>query len=80
VKGTAHEAEAKKLVDFMLGKTFQEDIPLNMFVFPANTTAELPEVFTKFSKIPQNPVSVSPDAIQENRENWIEAWTQTVLQ
>jgi len=80
LKGTAHPAEAQKLVDFMLGKTFQEDIPLNMFVYPANTTAKLPQVFTQFSEIPQNPVVISPDNIQENRENWIEAWTQTVLQ
>ncbi len=80
LKGTKHTAEAKKLVDFMLGKIFQEDIPLNMWVYPANTTAKLPQVFTDFSEIPQNPASLSPDAIQENRENWIEAWTKTVLQ
>ncbi len=80
LKGTQHPAEAKKLVDFMLGKTFQEDIPLNMWVYPANSTASLPEVFTKFSIAPQNPATVSPQEIQSNRENWIEAWTQTVLQ
>ena len=36
---------AEQLVDFMLSQRFQEDIPLNMFVFPANSQAGLPEVF-----------------------------------
>ena len=39
--GTEHEAEARQLVDFMLSSTFQEDIPLNMFVYPV-TDVELP--------------------------------------
>ncbi len=34
LKGTKHEHEAQQLVDFMLDKTFQEDIPLHMFVYP----------------------------------------------
>lgn len=80
LKGTKHPAEAHKLVDFMLGKTFQEDIPLNMWVYPANSTASLPDVFTKFSVIPQKPATVSPEDIKKHREAWLDEWTQTVLQ
>jgi len=50
LQGTEHEAAARQLVDFMLSKPFQEDIPLHMFVWPANTTAALPEVFEQYSK------------------------------
>ncbi len=35
--GTQNRALAEKLVDFMLGQQFQEDIPLNMFVFPGQS-------------------------------------------
>jgi thiamine transport system substrate-binding protein len=42
LQGTKELELAKKLVDFMLSKRFQEDIPLQMFVFPANATARLP--------------------------------------
>ncbi len=80
LKGTKHLAEAQKLVDFMLSKTFQEDIPLNMWVYPANSTAALPDVFTKFSAVPEKPATVSPDIIQSSRETWLDAWTQVVLQ
>ncbi len=79
LNGTEHEAQARQLVDFLLGKTFQEDIPLHMFVFPANETAVLPDVFAQFSQIPANPASIPPQEISANRETWVEAWTNTVL-
>lgn len=79
LKGTQQPALAQKLVDFMLSKRFQEDIPLQMFVFPANQKAELPDVFVRFAQVPQNPALVSPESIEANREAWIEAWTETVL-
>jgi thiamine transport system substrate-binding protein len=79
LKGTQKRELAEKLMNFMLGVTFQEDIPLQMFVFPVNESAELPEVFVDYAVIPDNPAEVSPDAIDANREQWIEAWTETVL-
>ena len=63
----------------MLGQMFQEDIPLHMFVFPANETADLPEVFAEFAAIPEQPAEVDYAAIEANREAWIEAWTEAVL-
>ena len=79
LRGTPQRALAEKLVDFMLGKRFQEDIPLQMFVFPANQEAQLPDVFVRFAGVPQNPASISPQTIEANREAWIEAWTETIL-
>jgi thiamine transport system substrate-binding protein len=79
LKGTENRDLAEQWSDFMLGTTFQEDIPLKMFVFPANEKAELPDVFARFAEIPAKPVTVDPEAIETNREAWIEAWTRTVL-
>jgi len=79
LKGTQKRALAQKLIDFMLSKGFQEDVPLQMFVFPVNQVATLPDVFVQFAKIPENPAYVSPEAIEANREAWIETWTETVL-
>ena len=79
LSGTGNRDLAEQWIDFMLGVTFQEDIPLKMFVFPANAKAELPEVFAQFAEIPEYPVSLAPEAIEDNRETWIEAWTRTVL-
>jgi thiamine transport system substrate-binding protein len=79
LRGTPNRDLAEQWIDFMLGTTFQEDIPLKMFVFPANSQAALPDVFARFALIPENPATVNPDAIEANREAWIEAWTRTVL-
>jgi thiamine transport system substrate-binding protein len=78
LKGTANRDLAEKWIDFMLSSAFQEDIPLHMWVFPANPKAELPDVF-RFAEVPPKPARVNPEAIDQNREKWIEAWTETVL-
>jgi thiamine transport system substrate-binding protein len=79
LKGTQNRRLAEKWIDFMLDTTFQEDIPLKMFVFPANSNAALPDVFARFAEVPENPAFVEPDDIEDHREDWIQAWTQTVL-
>jgi len=70
---------AQAFIDFTLSETFQEDLPLQMFVFPVNENAELPEIFVEYAAIPEVPVEVDFAAIDANREDWIEAWTEVVL-
>jgi thiamine transport system substrate-binding protein len=79
LKGTAHRDLAEAFIDFMLDVPFQEDIPLQMFVFPVNREAELPNVFEENVQIPDQPATLSPQLINENREQWIESWTEIVL-
>ena len=79
LKRTERRALAEKFVDFMLGKQFQEDMPLQMFVYPVNPTAALPEEFVKYAQIPEQPASLSPDEIAANRDRWIQEWTDIVL-
>ncbi len=76
---TEHPDEAQQLVDFMLSTTFQEDIPLTMFVFPVVDDAELPEVFVEHAVLPDDPLDLDPEVIGQNREEWIDEWTRTVL-
>lgn len=70
---------AQAFIDFLLSQRFQEDMPLQMFVYPVNDEAELPEVFTEFSSIPDEPATLPYEEIDANREAWLDAWTQTVL-
>ena len=51
VKGTQQRDLAEKWLDFMLSVPYQEELPLNQFVYPVNPQAKLPEVFAKWSKI-----------------------------
>ncbi len=79
LKGTQERELAEAFVDFMLSQPFQEDIPLNMFVFPANETAVLPDAFIQWAQIPTEPAIVDAAKIDANRETWIEEWTEVVL-
>jgi thiamine transport system substrate-binding protein len=79
LKGTRHRALAEKFVDFMLGKQFQEDMPTQMFVYPVNPNAALPDAFTKYSQAPKQTAALAPDVIAEKRDAWIQAWTDVVL-
>jgi thiamine transport system substrate-binding protein len=77
--GTQNRDLAGKWIDFMLSTTFQQDIPLQMYVFPVNPNAELDEIFVNFLAIPDKPAYVSAEDIAENRESWIRDWTETIL-
>lgn len=78
LSGTEHEAEAAQLIDFMLSDTFQSDIPLNMFVYPV-TDVELPEEFVQYGAEAEDPYLVDAAVVAENRDDWIEEWTDIVL-
>jgi thiamine transport system substrate-binding protein len=79
LRGTAQRALAEQWVDFMLSPTFQEDVPLQMFVYPANRQARLPELFQQFAAIPQPAAQIEPATIADRRDAWIDAWTTAVL-
>jgi thiamine transport system substrate-binding protein len=79
LRGAKNEDGARKLIDFMLSKRFQEDIPLQMFVFPARRDATLPPEFEQFTVVPDSPLEVPPEQIEENRERWVDEWTDIVV-
>ena len=77
--GTSRRDLAEKWIDFMLSTTFQEDMPMQMFVFPVLPGAKLDERFTNFLVKPEQIVSLDPAEIAAQREAWLKAWTETVL-
>jgi thiamine transport system substrate-binding protein len=78
LNGTKAEGAAGQLVDFLLEHTFQEDMPLNMFVFPANADTPLPDVFVDHAVIPTDSRVMEPAWIDENRERWLAEWATVV--
>jgi thiamine transport system substrate-binding protein len=79
LRGAKNPDGARKLVDFMLSKRFQEDIPLQMYVFPAREDAALPRAFERFAVVPDHPLELPPAEIDAHREKWIDQWTDTVV-
>ncbi|MEJ1198791.1 MULTISPECIES: thiamine ABC transporter substrate-binding protein [unclassified Streptomyces] len=69
----------KALLDFLIGKEFQEDMPLNMFVYPVREGARIPEAFRKFGPQAEDPQTMDPAKIAGNRDQWVKSWTSLVL-
>lgn len=78
LKGTPNQELAEKFISFLLSAEFQNDMPLQMFVYPLNPKAVLPEAFVKYSQIPAQPAELTPEEISANRDNWLEAWTKAM--
>ena len=79
LRGTEHPDEAEQLVDFLASAAFQQEIALNLFVWPARTDVALPREFTEFADVADTPLTVDPAEIEANREAWVDEWTQIVL-
>ncbi|MEN4101154.1 MAG: thiamine ABC transporter substrate-binding protein, partial [Anaerolineaceae bacterium] len=79
LRGTQQREMAERFIDFMLSVPFQQDIPLQMFVFPVNQQASLPQAFIDFAQIPDQPATLAPDVIAANRDRWIQEWNDAVL-
>ncbi|WP_327593412.1 thiamine ABC transporter substrate-binding protein [Streptomyces chartreusis] len=69
----------KALLDFLLTKEFQDDMPLNMFVYPVREAAQVPAEFTKYGPRAKNPETMDPAKIADNRDDWVKSWTSLVL-
>ena len=78
LKGTKNRVLAEKFVDFMLSKPFQEDMPLQMFVYPVLNGAAIPDVFKSAIAVPQQPVQMSPQDIADHRDEWIKGWNSVM--
>ena len=79
LKGTRNLQAAQRFVDWLISRPAQENIPTQMWVYPARREARLPEVF-RFAEVPAEPARLSPQQIAQNRERWIREWTQVVVQ
>lgn len=79
LKGSVNQILAGKFIDYMLSTSYQEDIPLQMFMFPVLPDVSLPQTFIDFVTIADQPASMPPELISKNRDRWIQEWTGVVL-
>src|SRR5436305_1895623 len=77
--GARNVPGARALIDFMLTRPFQEDMPLQMYVNPVVPGALLPAVFTKWAVDPAHPYSLDPARISAKRNDWIKEWSDLVV-
>lgn len=76
--GAANAEGAQALVDFMVGRSFQEALPDAMYVFPVDGAAALPEAWAEFAVQPEQPYAVDPADVAANRDAWLQQWSDVV--
>lgn len=69
----------KAFLDFLLTKEFQQDMPLNMFVYPVVEGAAVPAEFTAYGPQAKDPETMDPAKIADHRDDWVKSWTSLVL-
>ena len=79
LNNTPNRDLAEKFIDFLLSKEFQEDMPMQMFVFPVLPAAELSEDFITASQLPEAVGSLNSALIAAYRDTWINEWANLML-
>ena len=79
LRGTKHERESQLLIDYLTDIKFQEDLPLTLFVYPANVNAKLPDDFVKYSLRPESPLQLDPELISRSLLIWLDEFTNIML-
>lgn len=74
VKGSANEAGARALVDFLLSDSFQRSVPEAMYVYPAVVGTEVPESWAQFALPAESTIGDTLD-INANRDRWLKDWS-----
>ena len=76
--GAENPEGARAVIDWLLSPEVQAAIPENMYMYPV-TDVELPESWTRFAPLAADTFHVEPEVISQNRDAWIEQWTDTVV-
>ena len=76
LRGAAHPEAAAAFIEFMLGGSFQRDVPSQMYVYPVVKGTELPEAFAKYTASVESPLSIPYVDVAANRDRWISQWSE----
>lgn len=79
IAGGENPAGAQAFIDFLLSAEVQADIPGSMYMYPVDAAVELPQEWAEHAPVAESPHEVPADVISENREAWIQEWTEIVV-
>ena len=77
--GAQNEVGARKFIDFLLSAPVQAEIPGQMYMNPVDPTVELPLEWQRNAAVVADPITVPATELGAKREEWIKAWTATVI-
>ncbi len=79
LKGTQQPEKAKEFIDFLLGSTAQEVIPLTNWMYPVNDSIVLPDSYA-YAPEPDKTLMLPFAYIADNLERILDDWTELMSQ
>lgn len=79
IAGGQNSVGAGKFIDFLLSNTVQSEIPEQMYMYPVDSTVKLPADWKAKAAVVAKPFSLPTAEIDAKRDQWIKAWTATVV-
>ncbi|MBN8882714.1 MAG: thiamine ABC transporter substrate-binding protein [Salana multivorans] len=79
IAGAANPEGARAFIDFMLSPEFQADVPGQMYVYPVDSSVELPADWARFAPLAPSPWTVPAEDIAAHRSDWIDLWASKLL-
>jgi thiamine transport system substrate-binding protein len=73
--GADNPEGAEHVVDWLLSPEVQQALPTSMYVFPVDSSAQLPAEWTQYAVQPDDPLTVDPTEIAEHRDEWLTTWS-----
>lgn len=74
LRGAKQSRAAQAFIEFMLGKSFQTDVPGQMYVYPVVAGTPLPDTFAKYTATVATPLSLPWAQVTANRDRWLTQW------
>lgn len=78
VRGTQVPELAHKFIDYVLSVDVQQLIPTSNWMFPANADTPLPEEWEEYAVVPEHPVRLDAELIEENEARWLREWARII--
>lgn len=75
LRGTTNARAAAVFIEFMLGSSFQADVPGQMYVYPVVVGTPLPDTFEKYTAPVPSPLTLPFAEVASNRDRWISQWS-----
>ncbi|MBJ7307350.1 MAG: thiamine ABC transporter substrate-binding protein [Acidimicrobiia bacterium] len=75
LRGAVNPRAAAAFLEFMLGSSFQADVPGQMYVYPVVTGTPLPDTFAKYTAPVTDPLTLPYADVAFNRDRWITQWS-----
>ena len=75
VAGSDRREDAGLVIDYLVSQEFQNQVPLNQFMYPINPNASLPEAFDETARASEI-INLDVGRVAENFDEWLGAWEE----